>query len=1039
MFNLWMFNQKPVNGSDAGQQAPVIIGGGNLGNKTAPFSVTYKVYDPNNEAVTVLEKLNGVAINTRPDAPQKTDLTFEITQALWDALTINANHSITIEAINESELSASRYFTFYRQNVAPATPEITHPVTGSSAVGPTTIEWTAATDPDAGQIITYKVFFSTNGGATKTQIADDVSETSLIWDVTDLPPGDNYQIYVSANDGIDEGPFGVSGVFRVLSTPKRLSVPQFIEVKDIDGNTVALLSPKSDGLDECWIEQELNGISRLEFTLALTSEKWAYLTPKNRIHVQAQNRTYEFVIANPDAIERSRDGKKLTGKVLADETWILLGKKYQTISNDPQNPNPPWGAVIIVSGGSDLSGARYPVGSAGHVLYALLEGTGWELGTVDVGGTYDLETEKESVLANINKVQELWGGYLVWDSQNKTVSLRSEESWQNYSGFQIRYGKNLKAIQRYDDTDIVTRLRPFGENDLNIAAVNDGKIYLDNNSYSDELLEDVWYNQDISDQTQLKEAATKYLAKVCKPRHKYVIDMVDLRVLEGYQHEVFALGDMVDVIDPELGVEGYQRIIKHRFNVFQPWLCEMDIGDPLEKIAASLADSIKAADYIKSQVQPNPSFQNLIKAIINTAATMINGANGDYTLIDGVSTWFERDVNGNLTGSLVRITPQGLIISSDGGQAWDLAINGAGINANMVNTGTLNAALVNILSAGGDLRIDGDGIKMYDADDNLRINIGKDALGNYLSEIIGGALYSTTVQTGEKGENRGIIKIDRKFLPEYPGYSWGNIIFNNQHGNTQMEISSEGNQPQIYFYDNGTPIGEIRVRTLLDTKELLIRNEKGIDLRSEIGGSITIGKTNDITSNNGIRAYSSNPIVLESPDVVSLYGKGAGSRAQVNGYEVIVQGNKIYLSGATEVTGNLRVLGTVHATGDLQADGSKPAIIPTANYGRVRQYASESPEIILFDRGRAQLENGKATIYIDPIHLECIEPDTDLTPWTFKTEVYGEGEDIRVIEWGENYFKVKESNGGESNRSFGWWFYATRKNYAGIRLMEVID
>ena len=151
-----------------------------------------------------------------------------------------------------------------------------------------------------------------------------------------------------------------------------------------------------------------------------------------------------------------------------------------------------------------------------------------------------------------------------------------------------------------------------------------------------------------------------------------------------------------------------------------------------------------------------------------------------------------------------------------------------------------------------------------------------------------------------------------------------------------MEISSEGNQPQIYFYDNGTPIGEIRARTLLDTKDMLLRNEKGIDLRSEIGGSITIGKTNEVTSNNGIRAYSSDRVVLDSPNVVSLYGRGAGSKAQVNGAEVVIGGNNVYITGATEVTGNLRVLGTVHATGDLEADGSKPAIIPTANYGRIR-------------------------------------------------------------------------------------------------------
>src|SRR5690606_24693789 len=262
--------------------------------------------------------------------------------------------------------------------------------------------------------------------------------------------------------------------------------------------------------------------------------------------------------------------------------------------------NPPWSVVAILSGGSDLSGGRYPVGSAGHALYALLQGTGWTIDTVDVEGIYDLETEKESLLANINKVQELWGGFLVWDSINKTISLRDETKWQNYTGFQVRYDKNLKSITRIDDYDIVTRLYPFGENDLNIANVNDGLLYIENFSYTDKVYEGIWYDQNIRDQQALKEAAERHLAKVCRPRHKYTIKSLDLRVLDEYKHEIFQLGDMIDVIDKDLGIQEYQRIIRHRFNVFQPWLCELDVGDPIEKISASLADSIKMSDYIKS-------------------------------------------------------------------------------------------------------------------------------------------------------------------------------------------------------------------------------------------------------------------------------------------------------------------------------------------------------------------------------------------------------------------------------------------------------
>ena len=187
------------------------------------------------------------------------------------------------------------------------------------------------------------------------------------------------------------------------------TIPEYIEIKTAAGSPVAFLSPKSDGLKECWIDDEQNSTCTIELELPLSSEKWQYLTDQYRIHADGK----EFVINNSDAIDRQRDGKKLTGKIKAHESWVKLGKKYQTISNDPQNPSPAWGAIIIVSGGSDLSGARYTVGSAGHALYALLQGTGWTIGTVDVTGTYDLETEKESVLYNINQVQEKWGGIIV--------------------------------------------------------------------------------------------------------------------------------------------------------------------------------------------------------------------------------------------------------------------------------------------------------------------------------------------------------------------------------------------------------------------------------------------------------------------------------------------------------------------------------------------------------------------------------------------------------------------------------------------------
>jgi phage minor structural protein len=409
-----------------------------------------------------------------------------------------------------------------------------------------------------------------------------------------------------------------------------------------------------------------------------------------------------------------RDESGLWSKVMAVESWKLLGKTYPTINNDPYYPWPPdrkgdayndpdhgWIipdalVVCIVSGGDNLSGGLYQTGTAAHALHVLLKDTGWTLGTVDVTGTYDLETEKESTLANIQEVQKIWGGMLVWeyvfDDNDKIVErklhLRNEDTWQNYTGFQIRYAKNLKHITRSDNNDIVTRLYPFGENDLDIYAINDGKKYVENYSYTDSILFGVFKDQKIHDQQELKEKAEKALAKMCKPRRTYRIKMADLRTLPEYQHEDFQLGDIVDVIDEDLSINLQARIVRHRHNVFMPWQCELEVGEPEERLVSSLKSSFDIAKYVKETVRPNKGISQIVKGVLDTFHTAIQGAGGDFEVSDGVATWWETDDEGERTGNLVRITPKGMLISDDGGQTSQLAITGEGIAAEAI-VGTL--------------------------------------------------------------------------------------------------------------------------------------------------------------------------------------------------------------------------------------------------------------------------------------------------------------------------------------------------------------
>lgn len=565
-----------------------------------------------------------------------------------------------------------------------------------------------------------------------------------------------------------------------------------IEIRDATGNTVAFLTPR-DGVKDAWINQRLNEECTLSFSLPLTCPKWKEITPECRLVAGGR----EFVILRPDAVDSSRDEQgRLWGDVVAAESWVLLNKEYPTVSNDPDAVGEDL-EVTIISGGTPAGG--YPAGSAGSALSYLLEGSGWTLGICDVEGFHDMETEKQSLLQNIEKVQEIWGGYLVWDSLNKTVSLRAEGKWRNYHGFQIRYRKNQKNITRTTNNDITTRLYLFGENNLDIASVNGGKKYIENFSYTSTIYTNKYEDQNIDDPQELKDKGIEVLEKICRPRHTYRTQIVDLRTLPGYEHETFDIGDLVDVVDEELGTDTQIRIVGYKYNIFQPWQCELEIGEPEERLASRLADALDASRFVDEALRPNPTISNIRKGFIDTFATTINSADGKLVWSDAVLDAIEADEEGRETGRRVRLTPGGLGISSDGGQTFDTAVTGDGVLADKIICSDVYA----LSSADGYARFGGTGLRVFDTKNVCKVHIGQWKPGTF------GFLI------GESPDTNFQLKFDGTDLI----FGDGCIKWNNLDAQTQENLKGEPGDtgpPGSYYapsYLYSTYIGPTEIRS----------------------------------------------------------------------------------------------------------------------------------------------------------------------------------------------------------------------------------
>lgn len=126
--------------------------------------------------------------------------------------------------------------------------------------------------------------------------------------------------------------------------------------------------------------------------------------------------------------------------------------------------------------------------NANDIMTQLLTGTVWTIGTIDpiFNSVYrQFKAENSNVLDCILQVGETYGALIQWDTELRKVSLLRLDTYGQFRGLTVDYGKFLRSIKRTRTTDeLVTRLYVYGKEDLSINSVNPtGQSYIEDFSY----------------------------------------------------------------------------------------------------------------------------------------------------------------------------------------------------------------------------------------------------------------------------------------------------------------------------------------------------------------------------------------------------------------------------------------------------------------------------------------------------------------------------------------------------------------------------
>jgi phage minor structural protein len=336
-------------------------------------------------------------------------------------------------------------------------------------------------------------------------------------------------------------------------------------VLDADGNAEAVLENAYDVI----VTGEVDGIDTLEFNIPFRDSKRSYLD--NEKQIQAGDETYRIRTVTD---EKNEQGAAITS-VYAEAAFYDLGfsvrKTEQSFNADT----------------ADVS-----------MAYALQD-TGWKVGTVNVRTKRTWTSTEKNALAVLRKVQDLHGGDLIFDNANRTVSLLTFSG--NDSGALFCYRKNMKSIKKVVDTQsLITRLYAYGKDGMTFASINDGKEYVEDTSYTNEVRVSTLDCSNFTNPYQMLEYANMRLADYAAPRVSYVLNAMDLSVLTGYEHEAWKLGDIVTVKDDELNLSVKTRIVRREYNLLEPWNTVLELSTTLRELGDSSSQWDAAADTLAS-------------------------------------------------------------------------------------------------------------------------------------------------------------------------------------------------------------------------------------------------------------------------------------------------------------------------------------------------------------------------------------------------------------------------------------------------------
>lgn len=282
---------------------------------------------------------------------------------------------------------------------------------------------------------------------------------------------------------------------------------------------------------------------------------------------------------------------------------------------------------------------------------------------------------------------------------------------------------NLRSIgYNGSSSGFATRIYAWGKDDMTFASINNGKNYVENNSYSSRVVAIGWKDERYTVAANLLEAAKKKLESAAFPSRSYECDVANLSG-DIWLHKVVTLIDSQRNTRVNHQVAEYKEYPKRR---------DLDVAT-LSTTPPKIESSIKKVyDDLKTTSEQNKSEMMLA---IDQATKLMTGASGGHVVIRFINDIPEEilimdTADMNTAKNVWRWNVNGFAHSSNGiNGPYTTAITIDGkIIADFILSGTISANLIRggvLQSQSGMLRfnLNSSTLYVYNADNTLAMRL----------------------------------------------------------------------------------------------------------------------------------------------------------------------------------------------------------------------------------------------------------------------------------------------------------------------------